>query len=196
MNILEILLGQVPEAVFFALFLILTKQLKEKRILFITIMIVEYVLLLNIFPYNWYFHISLTLSTFLTLKVLYHEKSQVTDIFILLIGYIVLTITSALCFVLCQGATVIATILNRVIIFGLLFCFRNKLYNIQKLYKNFWNRSDKPKATNSLEYLIYKYRFKDNKTFSEIGELLDLDNPRIVEKLDKIAFAIRLYCGI
>jgi hypothetical protein len=54
----------------------------------------------------------------------------------------------------------------------------------------------KLQATNSLEYLIYKYRFKDNKTFSEIGELLDLDNPRIVEKLDKIAFAIRLYCGI
>lgn len=152
MNILEILLGQVPEAVFFALFLILTKQLKEKRILFITIMIVEYVLLLNIFPYNWYFHISLTLSTFLTLKVLYHEKSQVTDIFILLIGYIVLAITSALCFVLCQGATVIATILNRVIIFGLLFCFRNKLYNIQKLYKNFWNRSDKPKAIKSTTF--------------------------------------------
>ena len=39
----------------------------------------------------------------------------------------------------------------------------------------------KLQATNSLEYLIYKYRFKDNKTFSEIGELLDLDNPRIVE---------------
>jgi hypothetical protein len=31
MNILEILLGQVPEAVFFALFLILTKQLKENE---------------------------------------------------------------------------------------------------------------------------------------------------------------------
>lgn len=49
---------------------------------------------------------------------------------------------------------------------------------------------------NSLEYLIYKYRFKENKSFAEISSLLDLDNPRIVEKLDKIAFAIRLYCRI
>lgn len=49
---------------------------------------------------------------------------------------------------------------------------------------------------NSVEYLIYKYRFKDGKTFKEISELLDMDGPRIVEKLDKIAFAIRLYCGI
>ena len=55
---------------------------------------------------------------------------------------------------------------------------------------------NKLKETSSLEYLIYKYRFKENKTFAEISELLDIDNPRIVEKLDKIAFAIRLYCRI
>ena len=54
----------------------------------------------------------------------------------------------------------------------------------------------KLKDTNSVEYLIYKYRFKDGKTFKEISELLDMDGPRIVEKLDKITFAIRLYCGI
>lgn len=49
---------------------------------------------------------------------------------------------------------------------------------------------------NSLEYLVYKYRFKENKSFGEITKLLELDSPRIVEKLDKIAFAIRLYCRI
>lgn len=54
----------------------------------------------------------------------------------------------------------------------------------------------KIKARNNLEYLIYKYRFKEGKTFSEMSELLDMDTPRIVEQLDKIAFAIRLYCGI
>ena len=54
----------------------------------------------------------------------------------------------------------------------------------------------KIKERNNLEYLIYKYRFKDNKTFNEISEILDMENPRIVEQLDKIAFAIRLYCGI
>lgn len=55
---------------------------------------------------------------------------------------------------------------------------------------------DKLKAKDNLEYLVYKYKFKDNKTFREISELLDLENPRIVEHLDKIAFAIRLYCGV
>ena len=33
-------------------------------------------------------------------------------------------------------------------------------------------------------------------TFAEIGERLDLENPRIVEKLDQIAFSFRIYFSI
>ena len=55
---------------------------------------------------------------------------------------------------------------------------------------------NKLKDMNSVEYLVYKYRFKEGKTFNEISELLDMENPRIVEKLDKVAFAIRIYCRI
>ena len=152
MNLLELFLGQIPEAIFFALFMVFAKALQKKRILFTVIMTIEYVLLLNIFPYNWYFHISFMIITFLTLKVLYKEKSQITDVFILLIAYIVLMITSAVCFVICQGNAMIAAILNRVLIFGLLFCFRNKLYKIQKIYKKFWNRSNEPKAIKSTTF--------------------------------------------
>ena len=48
-----------------------------------------------------------------------------------------------------------------------------------------------------LEFLIYKSKFKEDMTFREMSELLgNMDNPRIVEHLDKIAFALRLYCGI
>lgn len=54
----------------------------------------------------------------------------------------------------------------------------------------------KIKERNNVEYLIYKYKFIEGKTFSEMSELLDMDNPRIVEHLDKITFALRLYCGI
>ena len=55
---------------------------------------------------------------------------------------------------------------------------------------------EKIKRQDNLDYLIYKYRFKDKLTFSEISEKLNIDNPRIAERLNKIAFAIRLYCGI
>lgn len=56
---------------------------------------------------------------------------------------------------------------------------------------------DKIKARNNLDYLVYKYRLKEGRTFTEISELLDdMEPPRIAEKLDRITFALRLYCGI
>ena len=54
----------------------------------------------------------------------------------------------------------------------------------------------KLKEKSSVDYLVYKYRFKENKTFAEISELLDMDGPRVAERLDKVSFAIRLYCKI
>lgn len=47
-----------------------------------------------------------------------------------------------------------------------------------------------------LSYIIYEYRFIQHKTFKEISELLQMENPRIVEKLDAIVLAIRLFCEI
>jgi len=49
---------------------------------------------------------------------------------------------------------------------------------------------------NNLTFMIYKYRFKDNLTFQEISDKLDIDTQRITEELNKIAFAIRIYCKI
>lgn len=37
-------------------------------------------------------------------------------------------------------------------------------------------------------YLIYKRKFRDNKTFKEIVDEFEIDNPRIVESLDKAYF--------
>lgn len=56
---------------------------------------------------------------------------------------------------------------------------------------------DKLQKRDNLLYLLYKYRFKENKKFSEISELLD-DMPTcdISNKLDSIALSLRLYCGI
>lgn len=55
----------------------------------------------------------------------------------------------------------------------------------------------KIKEKDKVTFLIYKYRFKENKTFSEICDLLDInDNAKIVKELDKLAFSLRIYCGI
>lgn len=37
-------------------------------------------------------------------------------------------------------------------------------------------------------YLLYKRKFREDKTFREINEEFEIDNPRIVETLDKAYF--------
>ena len=56
---------------------------------------------------------------------------------------------------------------------------------------------EKIKKQDNILYLIYKYRYKDGKSFSEISELLgDMPTCDISNKLDGIALTIRIYCGV
>lgn len=144
---LQLLLGQIPEAIFFALFMIYAKGLKEKRFLFTLLMVVEYLLTKYSFQYSWLFHITYMISVFLTLKLLYKEKSQITDVFILAIGYVVLGISCILFSIpmligIIKNYT-ICVILNRIFLIVFLLLFNNKLIKIQNIYKKFWNRNDK-----------------------------------------------------
>ena len=47
------------------------------------------------------------------------------------------------------------------------------------------------KEDNPELYILYKRRFIEGKTFKEISEELEIDNPRIVEKLDKIYLILK-----
>ena len=145
---LELFLGQIPEAIFFALFMIFAKGLKEKRVLFTVLMIIEYLLLKYSFTYSWLFHIGYVIITYLTLKVLYKEKSQIIDVFLLLIGYIILGITSAIIYFIIWKTInnfIVYAILNRIFLILFLILSYKKLNKLQKLYKLHWNRNDKIK---------------------------------------------------
>lgn len=142
---LELLLGQIPEAIYFALFMIFTKELKTKRVIFIILMMIEYLLAKysNIFSVE--FHIIYTITTFITMKVLYKEKSQVTDIFTFGIASLGLIVTSAISFLIFGPNMILVAVANRIILFTLLLTLKNKLPKIQKVYKHLWNRNDKVK---------------------------------------------------
>lgn len=147
-NILEMLLGQIPEAIYFSLFMIFTKQLKEKRLLFVILMIVEYLIIQKLIHFDIWLQIIYTAFVFVILKILYKEKAQITDIFTFTISSIMLIIIDALVYFICKTFTdnyMIALIIDRMILFTNLILLRNKLPYIQNLYKKLWNRNDKTK---------------------------------------------------
>lgn len=45
-------------------------------------------------------------------------------------------------------------------------------------------------------YILYKYRFKENKTFTEMSNLTNMDSRRIADKLNEVALSIRTFCNI
>lgn len=91
--------------------------------------------------------------SFVNLKVLYKEKAQVTDIFLFATASLILIAISAFCYSLFYATTknyTSALIINRILMFVVLYFARNK---IQSAYKNFcslWNRHNNPNKIRSL----------------------------------------------
>ena len=155
MNLAELFIGQLPEAIYFALFMIFTKQLKNKRILFSILTVIDYIILLDLFPYSIWSHLLFFVCEYFILKMLYKEKAQITDIFTLAIASVGLMIINiGLYFIvpLFTDSFMIYAVLVKIISIVLVLLFNKKLYNIQKLYKKLWNRPVKSKIMKSLTF--------------------------------------------
>lgn len=146
MNLAQIFLGQLPEAVYFALFMVYAKDLKTKRLLFILTMIVEYFILKYIFIYSIWFNVTFTFMTFVILKLFYKEKAQITDIFTFCIGALILFLVGAIFYFSSKLLGIdfyLAAILSKVVLFSILLRYNYSFYKIQSVYKKLWNRNDK-----------------------------------------------------
>ena len=167
MDILKVLLGQLPEAIYFAIFMMSAKKLVNKRLLLIILMSAEYILLINALHFSVWAHTLYFIMSYIILKMLYKEKSQITDIFTLGIASLSLMLVSSICYIIISTTVkdmILCNIIAKGILFLVLFIFRNKLYNIQKLYKKLWNRNNKPKRIKSATFrcvniVIFNFMF-------------------------------------
>lgn len=168
MNILEILLGQVPEAIYFALFLILAKNVKINKVAFTLLCVLEYLLAFNILRYTIFSHIVFVVLVYCLLKIFYKEKCQITDIFTLGIASLLLMFTSIpIYFIVWKTVNnyLAFVIIHRIVLVIIMFLLRNKLYSIQKLYKKLWNRNDgmkkkmKSATFRSLNLVVFNVMF-------------------------------------
>ena len=164
---LQLLLGQIPEAIYFALFMILTKSYKNKRALFIGLMTGEYVFLKHFITYSTWFHVIYFVLAYIIMKILYKDECNVTNIFTLGIASIFLIISSFISYTItyftCKDMMVCA-IINRILLFIGLFLFRKYLPKLNNLYSKLWNRGKhkyKMKSTTfrALNLVIFNISF-------------------------------------
>lgn len=152
-NLILVILEKVLEAVYFALFLIYGKKLEKKRLLFMILMVAEYLLLTSFIYYNVMFQLLYIFLSYVILKVLYREKAQITDIFLMAVASIILIAFSAFTFLTAYytyNNYLISLIINRILIFGFIFIFGNKINNVYKMFYQSWNRHSNPKKIKSL----------------------------------------------
>lgn len=141
-------LEKICEAIYFSLFLIYGKNIKEKRILLTAIMIFEYLALKYFISFNVWFQLSYTFLVYITLKVLYKDKAQITDIFLFAGASIILIFISFLCGIfqiLFNTNYYLLLVLNRIIIFIVLFISKNIINKIYIKFYSLWNRNNKHK---------------------------------------------------
>lgn len=152
-NIIMIFLEKVLEAIYFAVFLITGKNIKEKRLLFIGIMIFEYLMLKHFIHYSVNFQLAYTFMSYVNLKVIYKEKAQITDVFLFTAASIVLIVISAI-FALLTYFVIknyyICLILSRVVLYVLLIKGRYIIRNKYIEFCSLWNRHKNPKKIKSL----------------------------------------------
>lgn len=150
---LMLFLEKVCEAIYFSLFLIYGKNLKEKRILFIGIMIFEYLMITKLIQYNIWIHISYIIMTYINLKVLYKEKAQITDVFLFALASLFLILISIISYAIVYFTIqkyIVALILNRILIFSLILLIKNKLNLFYQNFYKLWNRHNTPNKVKSL----------------------------------------------
>lgn len=152
-EIILLLLEKVCEAVYFSLFLIIGKNIKNKRLLLIGIMIFEYLALKHFIHFNVWFQLVYTFMSFVNLKVLYREKAQVTDIFLFMVASVILILLSVFTYMTALYTYkdyFISLVLNRLLLFGIILIFKNFIREKYKSFCSLWNRHNKPNKIRSL----------------------------------------------
>ena len=145
--LLSILLGLIPEVLYFTLFLIYTKNITEKRIRLFLFISLLYILCIMICQYKTLYYVLFIFSVYILLKILYKKKVQIIDVFVFSLCTSFLTLSSYICFIFLKkdySNYYFLYALDRIAIF-FPFLFRNKFNILYKKYCRLWNRNDKEK---------------------------------------------------
>lgn len=145
--IISIVLGILPEVLYFTYFLIYTKNLKEKKLKLGIGIFLVYVLCLLIKKYVLINYVAFIILIYWALKFLYKEKVQIVDVFVFSISTIYLTIISYIMSKILYDSLdnyYLLFVVNRIVMF-IPFLFRNKFHILYRKYCYLWNRNDKEK---------------------------------------------------
>ena len=140
--LLSLVLGILPQSLYFMLFVTNIKQIKTRRLILLLLLFILCILLNIIIRYNIYLYLAFIPLYYFTLKLLYKKKAQIIDIFIISLSFAIMSIISYVCSLIYKNnynLYWIAYIINNVLLFSVLIF--NKIYvKLYRKYIQYWNR--------------------------------------------------------
>lgn len=145
MNILlSIILGLIPEGLFYSLFMIGCKNIKSHKVLFTILNILAFNLISIPLHFNIWYYLVLPTMLYLILKLLYKD-TEFIDSFVITVPFAILAILGYLCYgighlLFTQYSYFIMLLINRsllIIVISALYLHLNKCYNT---YRKLWNK--------------------------------------------------------
>jgi hypothetical protein len=141
---LSLILGILPQALFFEFFVINIKGIKNKRFLLFILLYIMCILLNMIIRYNLYLYLLYTPLYYIIMKILYKKKTQIVDVFIIALSFAIMMTISALCSLIYKNnfnLYWIAYIVNNILLFSTLL-FKKQFQKFYKFYCSNWNRKE------------------------------------------------------
>lgn len=149
----NVMLALLPEVIYFTLFLIFTKQYKNRRILLFFLLLIGYVTLKKIFPFNIYCQIGFIIYVPIILRILYKAKFHLSDMFIIVYASWILILETLLLLpvYLVFNNYIAIFILTRILMIVTVLLLRNKLNKAYKWIISQWNRNyEKPNKVKAI----------------------------------------------
>lgn len=134
--VVSLFLGMFPEVLYFTLFLVFTKDIKQNRIKLFLLLALGYIVLIMLCRYQIMFYLAYIVYSYLILRKFYNGK--IIDLFVYSLAFCYISLISLiLCLFL--DNYIVAYVLDRVLLF-IPFVFHRQLRNLYLSYKYLWDR--------------------------------------------------------
>lgn len=135
---ISILLGMLPECLFYTFFWITLKKINSKKKIFFILIFFIYFILITIERFEALYYFLFGLLIYIVLTILYREKTNFLDIFVFYLACAYVFFISCACMAFIPKYE-IALIVNRMLLF-MPFIFKRQMVQIYQKYMYIWNK--------------------------------------------------------
>ena len=140
--LLSIFLGLLPESLFFTLFIVFAKDIKQKRFVLFVLILAVNLICGALLAFSLWFHFIAIASMYAVLWILY--RSHIVDVFLIAASSSILTIISAASYFSIPNLFIAALVKNAVILISVIL-FKKYIFKAYRVYLSIWNRKPNSK---------------------------------------------------